>query len=246
MSSFSDLKNKKILVTGSNKGIGLAIAQELQKQGAHVIAQYRSETEEIKQLGDYENVTLIQCDLLNFEEVSERVHAFIKEHGAIDALVNNAGVSKDTLSLRVKEDELDFVLGTNLKAVMQLTNLLTRNFLKVPSPNVVFISSVVGLMGNTAQTTYAASKAGIIGYAKSIAKELSSKNLRANVICPGFIETDMTQKLDNKVQEEYLSQIPLGRFGKPEDVAKLTSFLLSECSSYITGEVIKIDGGLYI
>lgn len=246
MTTFTDLKDKKILITGSNKGIGFAIAKELQKQGAHIIAQYRSETEDLNKLGENDNVTLLQCDLLKFDEVTEKVGAFIKEHGPIDSLVNNAGVSKDTLSLRVKEEELDFVLGTNLKAVMQLTNYMTRNFLKVPTPNVVFISSVVGLMGNTAQTSYSASKAGIIGYAKSLAKELSSKNLRSNVICPGFIDTDMTQKLGNDVREGYLSEIPLGRFGKPEDVANLTSFLLSECSSYITGEVIKIDGGLYI
>jgi 3-oxoacyl-[acyl-carrier protein] reductase len=178
--------------------------------------------------------------------MKEQVDQACKEFGPITGLVNNAGISKDTLLLRLKEEELTQILDTNLKGAILLSSYVSRYMLKAPGACIVNISSIVGLMGNTAQTAYAASKAGLIGATKSIAKELASKNIRCNALCPGFIETDMTNQLEDKAKEAYLSGIPLKRWGKAQEVAQLTAFLLSSASGYITGEVIKIDGGLYI
>ena len=161
-------------------------------------------------------------------------------------MVNNAGISKDQLILRLKEEDILQTLDTNLKSPMMLINVLSRYFLKAKDVSIVNISSVVGLMGNSSQVSYTASKAGLIGMTKTVAKEFASRNIRCNAVCPGFITTDMTDKLDEKVKEAYLSGVPIGRFGNKEEVANLVSFLLSKASSYITGETIKIDGGLYI
>lgn len=253
IATYNDLKNKKVLVTGASRGIGLSIAKTLAAQGAHVIFNYREGkedvaaklTSELKSLGA-SDVHGLKFDVTNEEEMKEAVNNFVKEFGAIEGLVNNAGISKDTLLLRLKGSEIDSILNTNLKGAMLLTSILSRHFLKAENVSIVNISSIVGLMGNTSQAAYAASKAGLIGFSKSIAKELGSRKIRTNVICPGFIATDMTDALDEKAKESYLSGIPMGDFGKAEDVANLTCFLLSGASSYITGEIIKIDGGLYI
>lgn len=253
IATFSDLKNKKVLVTGASRGIGLSIAKALAHQGAHIIFNYREGKEDLAKSLESELKTLgataataLKFDVTNEEEMKEAVNNFVKEFGVIEGLVNNAGISKDTLLLRLKGSEIDSILGTNLKGAMLLTSILSRHFLKAENVSIINISSIVGLMGNSSQSAYAASKAGLIGFTKSVAKELGSRNIRTNAICPGFIATDMTDALDEKARESYFSSIPLGGFGKPEDVANLTCFLLSQASSYITGEVIKIDGGLYI
>lgn len=249
---YPDLENKSVLVTGATRGIGRTIAQALAKQKAHVIFNYRGEktkadelTENLEQLGACK-VGSIPFDITDYEAMKSGIDSYVKENGPISGLVNNAGISKDQLLLRVKPEDIDTLLNVNLKSAMILTNHLCRQFLKAKDVSVVNMSSVVGLMGNTAQSVYATSKAGMIGYTKSFAKELASRNIRCNAVCPGFIATEMTENLEQKAKEQYLQAIPLGQYGDTEDVANLTLFLLSKASKYITGEVIKVDGGLYI
>ena len=248
--SFDDLKEKTILVTGATRGIGRAITQNLASQGAGIAFNFREGSEEVAQSlakdllsqGAAKAVPLM-FDVTNSEQMKNAVERLIKEEGPVHGLVNNAGIAQDQLILRLKEKDIDKMLNTNLKSAILLTQMLSRNFLKSGESSVVNISSVIGLMGNPGQIAYAASKAGIIGFTKSLAREMGAKNLRCNAVCPGFILTDMTKELD---QESFLEQIPLKKMGRPEDVAQLTCFLLSNASSYITGEIIKIDGGLYI
>jgi 3-oxoacyl-[acyl-carrier protein] reductase len=184
--------------------------------------------------------------MTDYDAMKSSLDGFVKENGAISGLVNNAGVSKDQLMMRVKPEDIDFIMDVNLKSTMVLTNHLCRNFLKAKDVSVINMSSVVGLMGNNSQSVYSASKAGLIGFTKSFAKELGSRKMRCNAIAPGFIETEMTAEIAEKAQEEYKKAIPMGEYGKTEDVTNLVLFLLSSASSYITGEVIKVDGGLYI
>ncbi len=253
MAKFEDLKDKKVLVTGATRGIGRAIAMNLAAQGAHVVFNFREGKEEIAKEMEKEliaagatNATAVMFDVTNSEQIKTSLDAFNKEHGAITGLVNNAGISKDQIVLRLKEEDISQTIDTNLKGSILVTSALSRAFLRAENVSVVNISSVVGLMGNPSQIAYSASKAGMLGFTKSYAKELASRNVRCNAICPGFIETDMTEALDEKVKEAYLSSIPLNRLGDVKEVANLVNFLLSRASSYITGEVIKIDGGLYI
>jgi len=249
---YPDLENKTVLVTGATRGIGRAICEALAKQKAHVVFNYRGDESRANELKDHlqnlgaSKVSAIAFDVTDFETMKKNIDSFVKENGPISGLVNNAGVSKDQLALRVKPEDIDQILGINLKAAMVLTNHLSRQFLKAKDVSIVNMSSVVGLMGNTAQTVYAASKAGIIGYTKSFAKELASRKFRCNAVCPGFIATEMTDNLEDKAKEAYIKAIPLGDYGSTEDVSNLTLFLLSSASKYITGEVIKVDGGLYI
>lgn len=249
---YNDLENKTVLVTGASRGIGKAICEALAKQKAHIVFNYRGDESKANELKDHlqsmgaTKVSAVQFDVNDTETMKKNLDAFVKENGAISGLVNNAGISKDQLALRVKPEDIDNILGTNLKSTMILTNHLSRQFLKAKDVSIVNMSSVVGLMGNTAQTVYAASKAGLIGYTKSYAKELASRKFRCNAVCPGFIATEMTEALEEKAKEAYISAIPLGEYGTTEDVANLTLFLLSSASKYITGEVIKVDGGLYI
>ncbi len=253
MAKFEDLKDKKVLVTGATRGIGRAIAMNLASQGAHVVFNFREGKEEVAKEMEKElvaagatNATAVMFDVTNSEQIKASLDAFNKEHGAITGLVNNAGISKDQIVLRLKEEDISQTIDTNLKGSILVTSALSRAFLRAENVSVVNISSVVGLMGNPSQIAYSASKAGMLGFTKSYAKELASRNVRCNAICPGFIETDMTEALDEKVKEAYLSSIPLNRLGDVKEVANLVNFLLSSASSYITGEVIKIDGGLYI
>lgn len=249
--TYSDLKDKVILVTGAARGIGKSIALGLAAQGAHVVFNYRGDEakaaalkEELEAKGG--KATGLKFDVTDYEAMTKAIDDFTKNVAPISGLVNNAGISKDTLLLRLKPDEISQILDTNLKGAMMVTQALSRNFLKAENVSIVHMSSIVGLMGNPSQAAYAASKAGLIGFSKAVAKELASRNVRSNVVCPGFIQTDMTDALSDKAKEEYNKSIPLGRMGTADEVAQLTSFLLSRASSYLTGEVIKIDGGLYI
>ena len=250
--NYPDLAGKRVLITGATRGIGKEIAKSLAEQKAHIVFNYRKDEasamafqEELLSLGA-ENATAILFDVTDFETMKANLDSFVKEFGVISGLVNNAGISKDQLALRVRPEDIENVLNTNLKSAMVITNHLSRQFLKAKDVSVVHMSSVVGLMGNSAQTVYAASKAGMIGFSKAYAKELAGKKIRSNVICPGFIETEMTASLDDKAKDKYIQAIPLGEYGMAKDVANLTLFLLSSASRYITGEVIKVDGGLYI
>lgn len=251
IATYSDLKDKVILVTGAARGIGKSIALSLASQGAHVVFNYRGDEakaaalkEEITQAGG--KATGLKFDVTDYDAMTAAIEEFTKNVAPISGLVNNAGISKDTLLLRLKPEEISSIIDTNLKGSMMVTQALSRNFLKAQDVSIVNISSIVGLMGNVSQAAYAASKAGMIGFSKSVAKELGSRNVRCNAICPGFIKTDMTEALNEKAKEEYNKSIPLGRMGEANEVAALTCFLLSNASSYVTGEVIKIDGGLYI
>lgn len=248
---YPDLEGKTILVTGASRGIGKTITTTLASQGAHVVFNYRGDIERAKQLqGEIEGfggrATPIMFDVSNSQEIKAAIDAFTNTHGPITGLVNNAGIAKDQLLMRMKEEDLDATINTNLKGAILVAQALSRSFLKSENVSVVNVSSVVGLMGNASQIAYASSKAGMLGFTKSYAKEFAAKNIRCNAICPGFIETDMTSSLSDAVKENYLNGIPLKRMGNAIEVANLVSFLLSKASSYITGEVIKIDGGLYI
>jgi len=252
LATYSDLKGKKVLITGASRGLGKKMAEALATQGAHVIFNYRGDEtaamalkEELKNLGATD-VSALKFDVTNTAQMKEAVEAFVNEHGPITGLVNNAGISKDQIILRLKEEDVEQTLKTNLTSAIMLSQILSRSFMKAEDVSVVNISSIVGLMGNASQIAYAASKAGMIGFTKSFAKELASRNVRCNAICPGFITTDMTDALDEKVKEAYATSIPLKRMGDANEVANLVCFLLSRASSYITGETIKIDGGLYI
>jgi 3-oxoacyl-[acyl-carrier protein] reductase len=251
IATYSDLKDKVILVTGAGRGIGKNISLALAAHGAHVVFNYRGDEakamalkEELEKAGG--KATGLKFDVTDYEAMTKAIDEFTKTVAPISGLVNNAGISKDTLLLRLKPDEISSIIDTNLKGAMMVTQALSRNFLKAENVSIVNMSSIVGLMGNPSQAAYAASKAGLIGFSKSVAKELASRNVRCNVICPGFIQTDMTDALNEKAKEEYSKSIPLARFGTADEVASLTCFLLSRASSYLTGEVIKIDGGLYI
>jgi 3-oxoacyl-[acyl-carrier protein] reductase len=251
IATYTDLKDKVILITGAGRGIGKNISLALAAQGAHVVFNYRGDEskamalkEELEKAGG--KATGLKFDVTDYEAMTKAIDEFTKTVAPISGLVNNAGISKDTLLLRLKPDEISSIIDTNLKGAMMVTQALARNFLKAENVSIVNMSSIVGLMGNPSQAAYAASKAGLIGFSKSVAKELASRNVRCNVICPGFIQTDMTEALNEKAKEEYSKSIPLARFGTADEVANLTCFLLSRASSYLTGEVIKIDGGLYI
>jgi 3-oxoacyl-[acyl-carrier protein] reductase len=250
--TYNDIKDKTILITGASRGIGKELALAIATQGAHIVFNWRGEkekanslVEELKSAGAKEATPLF-FDITDFDSMKTEIEVFFKDHGEINGLINNAGISKDTLMMRVKPEDITSILDVNLKGAMVLTNLLSKNFLRAKNVSIINMSSVVGLMGNNSQTVYAASKAGLVGFTKSVAKELASRKVRCNVICPGFIQTEMTDALSDSAKEKYQAAIPLGELGKGEDVAQLCLFLLSDASKYITGEVIKIDGGLYI
>jgi 3-oxoacyl-[acyl-carrier protein] reductase len=248
---YPDLKDKTVLVTGSSRGIGAGIALALGAQGARVVLNGTSSEEnsktlmaEIEKLGG--KAWYLRFDISDTKAMTAAIENFITAHGPITGLVNNAGIARDQIMMRLKEEDVDKTLAVNLKGAIMLTQILTRSFMKEKNVSIVNMSSVIGLMGNAAQVVYAASKAGLIGLTKSYAKEYASRGIRCNAVCPGLISTDMTKALTEKVTDNYLASIPLKRIGTPEDIANLVCFLLSQASSYMTGEVIKIDGGMYI
>lgn len=245
------LKEKVALVTGGSRGIGKAVALKLAELGADVaiVATSKSEAaektlEELNKTGVKAN--LYVCDISDDKQVKETVDKVLLDYKKIDILVNNAGITKDKLLMAMNEEDIDSVIDVNLKGTLYMTKACIRPFMKQRSGNIINISSVVGLMGNAGQANYAASKAGIIGFTKTVAKEYGARGIRCNAVAPGYIITDMTDELSQESSDNIKKMIPSGRFGKPEDVANLVAFLAEDESSYITGEVIKVDGGMYI
>ncbi len=243
------LEGKNLLITGASRGIGRGIAIEAAKHGANVAFTYLSSETKAKELVTELETFGIQAkayrsDASDYEQAQELVTAVLKDFRNIDVLINNAGITKDNLLLRMSEEDFDRVIRVNLKSVFNLTKAVLRPMMKQRSGSIINISSIVGIRGNAGQANYAASKAGIIGFSKSVAQELGSRNIRCNVVAPGFIETEMTAALDEKVLDEWKKQIPLRRTGKPEDVANACIFLGSDLSDYITGQVITVDGGM--
>ncbi|AIM17672.1 3-oxoacyl-[acyl-carrier-protein] reductase [Neobacillus sedimentimangrovi] len=244
-----NLAGKIALVTGASRGIGREIALELARQGANVAVNFSGSeakagevVDEIKSLG--QDAFAIKCNVANSEEVAEMVKAVIDRFGRLDILVNNAGITRDNLLMRMKEEEWDDVININLKGVFLVTKAVTRQMMKQRSGRIINISSIVGVSGNAGQANYVAAKAGVIGLTKTTAKELASRNITVNAIAPGFITTDMTDKLPEDVRSEMLKQIPLARLGEPKDIAKAAAFLASDDAAYITGQTIHIDGGM--
>ncbi|HPC35191.1 MAG TPA: 3-oxoacyl-[acyl-carrier-protein] reductase [Candidatus Marinimicrobia bacterium] len=241
-------QDKIVIVTGSGRGIGLTIAQTFAENGATVI------------LSDYNQESLsdavalfkekdfkfdaFPCDVTNSAEVQNLIDSIIQKYSRIDILINNAGITRDTILLRMKEEQWDAVINTNLKGVFLVSRAAAKYFLKQQSGKIINISSVVGLTGNIGQSNYAASKAGVIGFSKSLAKEMASRHITVNVIAPGFIETAMTAALSDEVRAQFLRNIPLNRMGTPKEVANAALFLASSLADYITGQVLKVDGGM--
>ena len=243
------LEDKVILITGASRGIGKSIAEECVKQGASVAFTYLSSDEKARALeaelsAAGGKVKGFKSNAANFEEAQTLVDNVIAEFGTVDALVNNAGITRDTLLMRMSEEQWDEVINTNLKSAFNLTKAVQRPMLKARNGSIINMSSVVGVSGNAGQANYAASKAGLLGFTKSVAQELGSRNIRCNAIAPGFIETEMTGALDEKVVQEWRDSIPLKRGGSPKDVADLTVFLASDMSKYITGQTINVCGGM--
>ncbi|NHM29761.1 3-oxoacyl-[acyl-carrier-protein] reductase [Neobacillus terrae] len=243
------LDGKSVLVTGASRGIGREIALEFAREGANVAVNFSgseakaNETvDEIKAMG--RDAFSVQCDVSNAESVASMVKETIDRFGKLDVLVNNAGITKDNLIMRMKEEEWDDVININLKGVFLCTKAVTRQMMKQRSGRIVNIASIVGVSGNPGQANYVAAKAGVIGLTKTTAKELSSRNITVNAVAPGFITTDMTEKLTEEVKSEMLKQIPLARFGEPKDIAKVAVFLASDDSSYMTGQTLHVDGGM--
>src|SRR6201995_2870979 len=246
------LEGKIAIVTGASRGIGEAIALKLAEEGAHVAFTFLSSEEKAKVLEDKLKGLGVKAKAYKsnagvFAECEALVNDVIKEFGTVDVCVNNAGISKDNLLLRLTPDQWDEVMNVNLKSVYNMTKQIIRPMMKAKAGSIINMSSIIGIRGNAGQSSYAASKAGIIGFTKSVAHELGSRNIRCNAVAPGFIETDMTHYLkEGTAAEIFLKDIPLGRFGKADEVANLTLFLASDMSAYITGQVISICGGLNI
>jgi len=242
-------ENKTVLVTGSSRGIGRQIAKTFAQSGANVVINYSSSeapalelAQEIKEQGG--NALVIQADVSKFEESERLVNETIDAFGRIDILINNSGITKDNLMLRMTEEDFDKVIDVNLKGTWNMCKHVTRHFLKNKAGSIINITSVVGIIGNAGQANYVASKAGIIGLTKSLAKEFGSRHIRVNAIAPGFIETEMTDQLPDNVKQGYLEQVPLKEFGSTQDIANACLFLASEDAKYITGQVINVNGGM--
>lgn len=242
-------QGKTILVTGGSRGIGSAIVLAFAKAGANVVINYSSSPEKAEAVASDARALGVEaftvaCDVSNEEAVEKMADLIETDFKPVDILVNNAGVTRDGLLIRMKESDWDQVIDINLKGTYLCTKHFGKRMLKRKSGNIVNVTSVVGLTGNAGQSNYSASKAGVIGFTKSIAKEFAGRGIRVNAIAPGFIETDMTGKLSEEVIESYSKAIPLGRMGKPEDIAQMALFLSSEAASYVTGQIITVDGGM--
>ena len=242
-------ERKVALVTGATRGIGKAIALELADNGYDIVLNYRSVNDELKQTQkeiEEKNVNcfLVYGDISKFEDCENIAKQAMEEFGRIDVLVNNAGITRDGLIMRMKKEDFESVIDTNLTGTFNMTRNVVPFMIKQKNGRIINLSSVVGITGNAGQTNYSASKAGVIGFTKSLAKEVASRNILVNAIAPGFIETDMTKVLSDNVKEAILNQIPLKRMGEAKEVAKLVKFLVSDDSKYITGQVINVDGGM--
>jgi len=245
------LEGKVALVTGGSRGIGRAIAISLAEAGANVVVNYAGNeaaaaevAAHIESLG--RKALIIKANVGNSAEVDAMVKKTLEAFGQLDILVNNAGITRDNLIMRMKDEEFDEVINTNLKGVFNCVRSVTRTMMKQRSGRIINISSVVGSMGNPGQANYVAAKAGVIGLTKSAARELASRGITVNAIAPGFITTDMTDKLSDEIKAQLLLQIPLARFGQPDDIAKTVLFLASNEASYMTGQTLHIDGGMYM
>lgn len=243
------LENKVAIVTGGSRGIGAAIVRKFAEQGAHVAFTYFSSEakakaieEELKEMGS--NAKAYKSDASSYEQAEALVKEVLKDYGQIDIVINNAGITRDNLMLRMNEEQWDTVIQTNLKSVFNLTKHVLRPMLKARKGSIINMSSVVGVFGNAGQANYAASKAGIFGFTKSIAKEVGSRSIRCNAIAPGFIETDMTEELDDKTKEAFLASIPMKRLGKANEIADTCVFLASDMSAYISGQTLSVCGAL--
>ncbi|MBQ5832055.1 MAG: 3-oxoacyl-[Selenomonadales bacterium] len=243
------LEGKVALVTGASRGIGRAVAIRLAKSGAKIAVNYagnQAAAEEVKQIIEQNGgeAILVQADISNAESVDAMVAAVMEAFGRIDILVNNAGITRDTLLMRMKEADWNAVIQTNLTGVFYVTKAVSKIMMKQRYGKIVNMSSVVGLMGNAGQANYAAAKAGVIGFTKSMAKELAARNITVNAIAPGFIATDMTAVLSDKVKEDLATKSPMGRLGEADDIASAVLFLVSDSASYITGQTLNVDGGM--
>jgi len=245
------LAGKAALVTGASRGIGRAIALHLAECGADVAVNYAGSeaaaqevVEQITALG--RKAIKLQADVSRSAEAESLIKQTIEAFGKIDILVNNAGITRDNLIIRMKEEDFDEVIATNLKGVFNCAKAVTRDMMRQRSGRIINISSIAGAMGNAGQVNYASAKAGIIGLTKSLAKELATRNITVNCVAPGFIETDMTDKLPEPMRDQLFKEIPMARFGRPEDIAKAVRFLASEDASYMTGQTIHVDGGMYM
>ena len=239
------MDQKNVLVTGCSRGIGLAIAKKLIDEGYFVVGTSRSKIDLTNLLGS-DNCVHQAVDVSNEDDISSMIESLTKQDIHIHCLVNNAGITKDQLFMRMNSDDWNSVINTNLNGVFYLTKSLIKSMVKSKYGRIVNISSVAGLMGNAGQVNYASSKAALSGFTKSLAKELASRNITVNNVCPGFIESDMTKELSDAQIENALQQIPLQRFGTAEEVAALVAYLLSDAANYITGQELSIDGGMYI
>lgn len=245
------LKDKIALVTGGSRGIGRQIAITLASYGATVIVNYNGSKDaadavaaQIKEQGG--NAKAVQCSVADADLCKEMIDSLLAEYGRIDILVNNAGITKDNLLLKMSEEDFNSVIGTNLNGTFHTCKYLYRTFMKQRSGRIINLSSVSGIHGNPGQTNYSASKAGVIGFTKALAKELASRNITVNAVAPGYIDTDMTQAMSEDAKEAITQQIPLKRVGTPEDIAEAVAFLASDKASYITGQVLSVDGGMTI
>lgn len=245
------LAGKVALVTGASRGIGRAIAVQLAEQGADVVVNYagseaaaKETVEQIKALG--REAIMIRANVASADEVNRMFEEALERFGKLDILVNNAGITRDNLIMRMKEEEWDEVIATNLKGVFNCIKAATRPMMKQRGGRIINITSVVGVLGNPGQANYVAAKAGVIGLTKTTARELASRNITVNAVAPGFIDTDMTAKLPDDVKASMMSQIPLARLGQPEDIARVVCFLASDAASYMTGQTLHVDGGMYM
>ena len=246
-----DLSNKIAVVTGASRGIGRQVAKDLASYGATVVANYPNSNdsaeqtvEEIEKSGG--TAIMSEFDVSDLDAVQEGIGSVIDKFGGVDILINNAGITRDGLFLRMKEEDWDIVFAVNLKGVFNCTKAVVRSMSKQKYGRIINIASVVGEMGNAGQLNYSSTKAGVIGFTKSAAKEFGSRGITVNAISPGFIQTDITQDIPEEYKQKYMESIPLGRFGETSDISNVISFLVSDNASYITGEIVRVNGGLYM